>query len=205
MANWPLYIDEERGTPQEVRAGERHEDQVRRGDQRQHRVLRKGPPAVRPGRVRRPRHPRGDGLDGGAHDAARLRPEVRQVRRCRTSTSNLIERLKSPPFDPQREFSAPWQSGFTGIIYRKDKVKREPKSIDDLFDPDYKGKVTMLTEMRDSVGLVAASHGQGSREGHASTSSWRRSTRSARARTRARSAASPATSTRRTSPRATRG
>jgi spermidine/putrescine transport system substrate-binding protein len=53
----------------------------------------------------------------------------------------------------------PWQSGFAGIIYRKDKVKREPKSIDDLFDPAYKGKVTMLTEMRDTVGLVAASMG----------------------------------------------
>jgi spermidine/putrescine transport system substrate-binding protein len=72
---------------------------------------------------------------------------------------NVIERLKSPPFDPRRDFSAPWQSGFTGIVYRKDKVKRTPKSIDDLFDPDYKGKVTMLTEMRDTVGLVAASMG----------------------------------------------
>jgi spermidine/putrescine transport system substrate-binding protein len=73
--------------------------------------------------------------------------------------ANLIERLKSPPFDPKRDYSVPWQSGLTGIIYRKDKVKREPKSIDDLFDPDYKGKVTMLTEMRDTVGLVAASMG----------------------------------------------
>ena len=73
--------------------------------------------------------------------------------------SNLIDRLKSPPFDPKRDYSVPWQSGFAGIIYRKDKVKREPKSIDDLFDPDYKGKVTMLTEMRDTVGLVAASMG----------------------------------------------
>jgi spermidine/putrescine transport system substrate-binding protein len=73
--------------------------------------------------------------------------------------ANLIDRLKSPPFDPKRDFSVPWQSGFAGIIYRKDKVKREPKSIDDLFDPAYKGKVTMLTEMRDTVGLVAASMG----------------------------------------------
>jgi spermidine/putrescine transport system substrate-binding protein len=73
--------------------------------------------------------------------------------------ANLIDRLKSPPFDPKRDYSAPWQSGFAGIIYRKDKVKREPKSIDDLFDPAYKGKVTMLTEMRDTVGLVAASMG----------------------------------------------
>jgi spermidine/putrescine transport system substrate-binding protein len=73
--------------------------------------------------------------------------------------ANLIERLKSPPFDPNRDFSVPWQSGQTGIIYLKDQVKREPKSVDDMFDPDYKGKVTMLSEMRDSVGLVAASLG----------------------------------------------
>jgi spermidine/putrescine transport system substrate-binding protein len=76
-----------------------------------------------------------------------------------TADANLIERLKSPPFDPKREFSMPWQSGLTGIIYRKDLVKRPPKSVEDLFDPAYKGKVTMLTEMRDSVGLVAAWQG----------------------------------------------
>ena len=74
-------------------------------------------------------------------------------------TANLIDRLRTPSFDPGRDYSMPWQSGFGGIIYRKDKVKREPKSVDDLFDPDYKGKVTMLTEMRDTVGLVAASMG----------------------------------------------
>ena len=75
------------------------------------------------------------------------------------ANANLIERLKSPPFDPHRDFSMPWQSGMTGIIYRKDKVKRTPKSVDDLFDPAYKGKVTMLTEMRDTVGLVTAWQG----------------------------------------------
>jgi spermidine/putrescine transport system substrate-binding protein len=73
--------------------------------------------------------------------------------------ANLIDRLKSPPFDPKREFSMPWQSGMTGIIYRKDKVKRTPKSVDDLFNPAYKGKVTFLTEMRDSVGVVTAWQG----------------------------------------------
>jgi spermidine/putrescine transport system substrate-binding protein len=76
-----------------------------------------------------------------------------------TADKNLIERLKSPPFDPKRDYSMPWQSGLTGIIYRKDLVKREPKSVDDLFDPAYKGKVTMLSEMRDTVGIVAASLG----------------------------------------------
>jgi len=119
------------------------------------------------------------------------------------ATQNLIPRLESPPFDKNRDFSMPWQSGFTGIVYRKDEVKREPKSVDDLFDPDYKGKVTMLTEMRDTVSVVAASMGFDRRQ-PPSTSSCRRSTRSARRPSRARSARSPATSTRRTSPRATR-
>jgi spermidine/putrescine transport system substrate-binding protein len=76
-----------------------------------------------------------------------------------TAQQNLVDRLRTPPFDPGRDYSMPWQSGFAGIVYRKDKVKREPKSVDDLFDPDYKGKVTMLTEMRDTVGVVAASMG----------------------------------------------
>jgi spermidine/putrescine transport system substrate-binding protein len=76
-----------------------------------------------------------------------------------TAQQNLVDRLRTPPFDPGRDFSMPWQSGFAGIVYRKDKVKREPRSVDDLFDPDYKGKVTMLTEMRDTVGVVAASLG----------------------------------------------
>ena len=53
----------------------------------------------------------------------------------------------------------PWQSGMTGIIYRKDKVQRKPTSVDDLFNPAYKGKVTFLTEMRDSVGVVTAWQG----------------------------------------------
>ena len=76
-----------------------------------------------------------------------------------TAQQNLIDRLRTPPFDAGRDYSMPWQSGFAGIVYRKDKVKREPESVDDLFDPDYKGKVTMLTEMRDTVGVVAASLG----------------------------------------------
>jgi spermidine/putrescine transport system substrate-binding protein len=69
-------------------------------------------------------------------------------------TANLIDRLKSPPFDPTRDYSAPWQSGMTGIVYRKDLTGGELKSVNDIFDKKFKGKVTMLTEMRDSVGLT---------------------------------------------------
>jgi spermidine/putrescine transport system substrate-binding protein len=73
---------------------------------------------------------------------------------------NTLDKLRHPSFDPNRDYSATWQGIQAGIIYRKDKVKREPKSVNDIFDPDYKGKVTMLTEMRDSVGLVMLGMGE---------------------------------------------
>jgi spermidine/putrescine transport system substrate-binding protein len=66
---------------------------------------------------------------------------------------NLVANLREPSFDPKREYSAPWQSGMTGIIVRKD-LAPEVKSICDLFDPKYKGKVEMLSELRDTVPLV---------------------------------------------------
>jgi len=76
------------------------------------------------------------------------------------ATKNIIDRLASPAYDPKRDYSYPWQSGQTGVIYRKDKVKDgKVTGVDALFDPEYKGKVTMLTEMRDTVGVVAASLG----------------------------------------------
>jgi spermidine/putrescine transport system substrate-binding protein len=66
---------------------------------------------------------------------------------------NLIPSLQHPAFDPNRDFSAPWQSGMTGLIVRTD-LAPNIKSICDLFDPKYKGKVDMLTELRDTVPLV---------------------------------------------------
>jgi spermidine/putrescine transport system substrate-binding protein len=73
--------------------------------------------------------------------------------------ANLIASLKSPGFDPEREFAIPWQSGFAAIIYRKDLVGGVPESVNDIFDSKFKGKVTMLTEMRDTVGLVMLGDG----------------------------------------------
>ena len=66
---------------------------------------------------------------------------------------NLRAELKSPSYDPDRAFSAPWQSGMTGLTVRTD-LAPDVHSICDLFDSQYKGKVEMLTEMRDTVPLV---------------------------------------------------
>lgn len=67
---------------------------------------------------------------------------------------NLIDSLKSPGFDPQRQYTLPWQSGLTAIGYDPGRTGRELTSINDIFDPAFAGRVTMLTEMRDTLGLV---------------------------------------------------
>ncbi len=75
-----------------------------------------------------------------------------------TVTQNMVPTLKNPKFDPGRKFSIPWQSGMTGIWVDTAKAP-EIKSVNDLFDPKYKGKVTMLQEMRDTVPLVMKAEG----------------------------------------------
>jgi spermidine/putrescine transport system substrate-binding protein len=71
---------------------------------------------------------------------------------------NLRADLRDPSFDPGRQYSVPWQSGMTGIVVRKD-LAPDVRSVNDLFDPKYKGKVTFLTEMRDTVPLVMKAEG----------------------------------------------
>lgn len=71
---------------------------------------------------------------------------------------NLIPVLRHPSADPQRKFTVPWQSGMTGLIVRTDKAPGVT-SLNALFDPRYKGKVSMLTEMRDSVPMTLKAMG----------------------------------------------
>ena len=67
---------------------------------------------------------------------------------------NLREDLKNVAFDPGRKYSLVWQSGLTGIGYNPKLTGRELKSVNDIFDPAFAGHVTMLDEMRDTLGLV---------------------------------------------------
>jgi len=72
--------------------------------------------------------------------------------------ANLRENLREPDFDPERKFSVPWQSGMTGLLVNK-KQAPDIQSVNDLFDPKYKGKVTVLTEMRDTIPLMLQAEG----------------------------------------------
>jgi spermidine/putrescine transport system substrate-binding protein len=70
------------------------------------------------------------------------------------NAKNLLPSLQHPPFDKNRDYTMPWQSGMTGIGYDPGKTGGKLHSVNDLFNPKFKGRVSFLTEWRDSAGLV---------------------------------------------------
>jgi spermidine/putrescine transport system substrate-binding protein len=67
---------------------------------------------------------------------------------------NLLPNLKDVGFDPGRKMSVPWQGGFAGICWNKEKLPNGIASVEDLWGPDLKGRVGVLSEMRDTMGLI---------------------------------------------------
>ena len=78
------------------------------------------------------------------------------------NAANLEDALVNVEFDKGRVYSLPWQSGFTGIAYNPASTGgKKVESVDQLLtDPALKGKVTLLTEMRDTIGLVMLAQGK---------------------------------------------
>jgi spermidine/putrescine transport system substrate-binding protein len=65
--------------------------------------------------------------------------------------ANLIDFLKSPQWDPNRDYSVPWQSGMTGICYNSELTDPVTSFEELLTRSDLKGKIELLTEMRDTM------------------------------------------------------
>jgi spermidine/putrescine transport system substrate-binding protein len=73
--------------------------------------------------------------------------------------ANLIDFLKSPDWDPNRDYSVPWQSGMTGICYNSELTDPVNSFEELLTRPDLSGKIELLTEMRDTMGLMLLTEG----------------------------------------------
>jgi spermidine/putrescine transport system substrate-binding protein len=74
--------------------------------------------------------------------------------------ANLLDSLRDVAFDPERDRAVPWQSGLTGLAYNA-KVTKEVRTLDELLTrADLKGKVTLLSEMRDTMTLSLLSLGK---------------------------------------------
>jgi len=65
--------------------------------------------------------------------------------------ANLLPSLKSPSWDPTRDYSVPWQSGMTGICYNSELTDPVTSFKELLTRSDLKGKIELLTEMRDTM------------------------------------------------------
>ena len=80
------------------------------------------------------------------------------------NSGNIIPSLSNVSFDPTREYTLPWQSGIGGLgynvaAYKEATGKDKLVTLDGLFAPELKGRVTVLSEMRDTMGVIMAAQG----------------------------------------------
>lgn len=71
----------------------------------------------------------------------------------------LLERLQHLAFDPRHRYSIPYLWGTVGIGYDSSVISMPPDSWDVLWDPRYKGRISMLNDQREVFGLALRSLG----------------------------------------------
>ena len=75
------------------------------------------------------------------------------------NASNILDTLASPSFDPKREQTLPWQGIMSGFGWNVEKNPKGIRTIEDLFAPQNKGKIVVLSELRDTIGVILLSQG----------------------------------------------
>lgn len=73
--------------------------------------------------------------------------------------ANLNPALADITYDPGRLYSLPWQSGMTGLGWSSKDFPGGLTSIEELWDPALKGKITLMSQWNDTMSLVMASQG----------------------------------------------
>ena len=75
------------------------------------------------------------------------------------NAGNILDSLKSPSYDPNRESSLTWQGIMSGFGWNVEKNPKGIHTLDQLFAPQNKGKIVVLTEMRDTIGVILMAQG----------------------------------------------
>ena len=68
--------------------------------------------------------------------------------------SGVNKALRNPPYDPGMQYSIPYQWGTTGFGYNSKKLPGKIDSWNIFFDPQYKGKITMLDDVRGAISVA---------------------------------------------------
>jgi spermidine/putrescine transport system substrate-binding protein len=72
---------------------------------------------------------------------------------------NLRPDLLNSAADPGRKFTAPYMTGMVGLAYNRAATGRDIKTVNDMWDPKFAGKVSLLSDTQDGLGLVMLSQG----------------------------------------------
>lgn len=75
------------------------------------------------------------------------------------NADNIQPNLAAVDFDDGRHYSLTWQSGFAGIAWDTQAIPGGLRQVSDLWNPEYRGRVVVLSEMRDTIGLIMLENG----------------------------------------------
>ncbi|MGU3499296.1 polyamine ABC transporter substrate-binding protein [Mycobacterium sp. C31M] len=73
--------------------------------------------------------------------------------------ANLRQDLLDSKVDEGRKFTAPYMTGMVGLAYNKAATGRDITKIDDLWDPAFKGRVSLFSDVQDGLGMIMLSQG----------------------------------------------
>ncbi|MEV6302963.1 spermidine/putrescine ABC transporter substrate-binding protein [Actinoplanes sp. NPDC051861] len=172
FANWPLYMDPER--PELTRFTERTGITVNYDEV----IQEMGPWFAKVQPQLSAKQPIGydlmvitNGIQFGQFRSAGFLAPLDHAR-LPNFTKNAAAKYSQEAFDPGNVFSVPWASGITGIAYDPEKVKRPITKLADLWDPEFKGKVGMMSDVTElaNFGLLAT----GSVPAESGEAEWRK-------------------------------
>ncbi len=75
------------------------------------------------------------------------------------NTQGLRPELDNLYYDPDHRWSMPWQQGITVVAWNKAEVPAGVRSVADLWSPQFKGRVAVVAELRETLGPIMRSLG----------------------------------------------
>ena len=76
-----------------------------------------------------------------------------------TNKMNMRADLLSASVDPGRKVSAPYMSGMVGLAYNRAATNRDIAKLEDLWDPAFKGRVSLLADTQGGLGMFLLEQG----------------------------------------------
>ncbi|MGV0790910.1 polyamine ABC transporter substrate-binding protein [Mycolicibacterium sp. XJ1819] len=85
---------------------------------------------------------------------------LNEIRDARVpNKKNLRQDLLDSKVDPGRKVTAPYMTGMVGLAYNRAATGRPITKIEDLWDPAFRARVSLLSDTQDGLGMVMLSQG----------------------------------------------